>query len=57
MSLGGKIAGLMTSSWNKFPDKRVFVLLWFAAAVVGGVLIFSRVRSLNRIVLEKTGTT
>jgi POT family proton-dependent oligopeptide transporter len=57
MSLGGKIAGLMTSSWNKFPDKRVYFLLWFAAAVVGGVLIFSRVRSLNRIVLEKTGTT
>ncbi|GGB07722.1 hypothetical protein GCM10011511_34070 [Puia dinghuensis] len=55
MSLGSKVAGLMTSSWDKFPDKRVFFLIWFVAGVVGSVLIFSRIRSLNGIVREKTG--
>jgi POT family proton-dependent oligopeptide transporter len=55
MSLGGKIAGLMTSAWDKFPDKRSFFLVWFAAAMIGGILIFSRIKSLNRIVREKTG--
>lgn len=57
MSLGSKVAGLMTSSWNNFPDKRMYFLVWFVAAVIGGVLIFSRVKSLNRIVWEKTGST
>jgi len=55
MSLGSKVAGLMTSSWGKFPDKRVYFLIWFVAGIVGGVLIFSRIRSLNNIVREKTG--
>jgi POT family proton-dependent oligopeptide transporter len=55
MSLGSKVAGLMTSSWGKFPDKRVYFLIWFAAGIVGGVLIFSRIRSLNNVVREKTG--
>jgi proton-dependent oligopeptide transporter, POT family len=55
MSLGSKIAGLMTSSWDKFPDKRVYFLIWFIAGVIGSALIFSRIRSLNRIVREKTG--
>ncbi len=55
MSLGSKVAGLMTSSWGKFPDKRVYFLIWFAAGIIGGVLIFSRIRSLNNIVREKTG--
>ncbi|MDP4257951.1 MAG: peptide MFS transporter [Bacteroidota bacterium] len=57
MSLGSKVAGLMTSSWNKFPDKKIYFLVWIVAAVIGGVLIFSRVKSLNRILVEKTGTT
>lgn len=55
MSLGSKIAGLMTSSWDKFPDKRIYFLIWFAAGVIGSALIFGRIRSLNRIVREKTG--
>src|SRR6202012_2282437 len=55
MSLGSKVAGLMTSSWDKFPDKRVFFLIWFVAGVIGGGLFYSRVRWLNRVVLEKTG--
>ncbi|HWB91735.1 MAG TPA: peptide MFS transporter, partial [Puia sp.] len=35
MSLGSKFAGLMTSSWGSFPDKRVYFILWFIAGVVG----------------------
>jgi POT family proton-dependent oligopeptide transporter len=55
MSLGSKVAGLMTSSWDKFPDKRVYFIIWFVAAVIGGVLIYSRVGSLNQIMRNKTG--
>jgi proton-dependent oligopeptide transporter, POT family len=56
MSLGSKVAGLMTSSWNNFPDKKIYFLIWFVAAVIGGILIFSRVKSLNQILFEKTGS-
>ncbi|WP_431212227.1 hypothetical protein ACQ86N_41885 [Puia sp. P3] len=45
----------MTSSWDKFPDKRVYFLIWFTAGIIGGVLIFTRIKSLNAIVREKTG--
>jgi POT family proton-dependent oligopeptide transporter len=55
MSLGSKVAGLMTSSWGKFPDKRIYFIVWFVAAVIGGILIYSRIGSLNRIMREKTG--
>lgn len=55
MSLGSKIAGLMASSWDKFPDKRVYFLVYFVAGVLGSALLFSRIRSLNSVVKEKTG--
>lgn len=55
MSLGSKIAGLMASSWDKFPDKRVYFIVYFVAGVLGSALLFSRIRSLNAIVREKTG--
>jgi POT family proton-dependent oligopeptide transporter len=55
MSLGSKVAGLMTSSWGKFPDKRIYFLIWFVAAVIGGLLIFSRIRPLNNVLRNKTG--
>jgi POT family proton-dependent oligopeptide transporter len=54
MSLGSKVAGLWTSAWDKFPDKKVYFLVWFVAGILGSVLIFSRIRSLNRVVREKT---
>jgi POT family proton-dependent oligopeptide transporter len=56
LSLGGKVAGLMTSSWDNFPDKKIYFLIWFVAGMIGGVLIYSRVRSLDTIVREKTGS-
>src|SRR5262249_16047361 len=44
MSLGSKIAGLMASSWDKFPDKRVYFIVYFVAGVLGSALLFSRVK-------------
>lgn len=55
-SLGGKIAGVMTSFWDDFSDKKMFFLVLVIAAFVGGVLIFARLKSLNQIVREKTGS-
>jgi hypothetical protein len=43
----------MTSSWGKFPDKRIYFLIWFVAAVIGGLLIFSRIRPLNAILRKE----
>lgn len=55
-SLGGKVAGVMASFWDSFPDKKVFFGAIALAAVLGGLLIFSRLKSLNAVVKEKTGS-
>ncbi|MDQ2862063.1 MAG: MFS transporter, partial [Bacteroidota bacterium] len=55
-SIGGKIAGVMTSFWDNFTDKKVFFLILVVAAFIGGILIFSRIKSLNKIVKDKTGS-
>ena len=55
-SLGGKVAGVMAGFWDEIPDKRIFFGIIAIAAVLGGLLIFSRVKSLNQIVKEKTGS-
>ena len=54
-SIGGKIAGVMTSFWDDFTDKKMFFLILVAAAFIGGILIYSRIKSLNKIVKDKTG--
>lgn len=54
-SIGGKVAGVMTSFWDTFTDKKIFFLILVVAAFIGGILIFSRLKSLNAIVREKTG--
>ncbi len=54
-SIGGKIAGVMTSFWDNFTDKKMFFLLLVISAFIGGILIFSRLKFLNRVVREKTG--
>ena len=54
-SLGGKAAGIMASFWDSFTDKSIFFLILTVSAFIGGVLIFSRIKSLNAIVREKTG--
>lgn len=55
-AIGGKVAGIMTSFWDDFTDKKVFFLILVIAAFIGGILIFSRLKSLNSIVKEKTGS-
>ncbi len=55
-SIGGKVAGVMTSFWEDFTDKKMFFLILVAAAFIGGILIYSRIKSLNQIVKDKTGS-
>jgi POT family proton-dependent oligopeptide transporter len=55
-SLGGKIAGVMASFWDKIPDKRIFFGIITVAAFLGGLLIFTKIKSLNQIVKDKTGS-
>ena len=55
-SIGGKIAGVMTSFWDDFTDKKIFFLILVVGAFIGGVLIYSRIKSLNQILKDKTGS-
>ncbi len=55
-SLGGKVAGVMASFWDKMPDKRIFFGIITIAAILGGLLIFSRKKQLDQIVKDKTGS-
>lgn len=55
-SIGGKIAGVMTSFWDDFTDKKMFFLILVISAFIGGILIFTRLKSLNAIVKDKTGS-
>lgn len=55
-SLGGKVAGVMASFWTSFPDKKIFFGIIAVAAFLGGLWIFSRIKSLNQIVKDKTGS-
>jgi len=55
-SIGGKIAGVMTSFWDDFTDKKMFFLILVIAAFIGGILIYSRIKSMNQILKDKTGS-
>ena len=55
-SLGGKVAGVMASFWDKMPDKRIFFGIITVAAILGGLLIFAKVKTLDKIVKDKTGS-
>ena len=55
-SIGGKVAGVMTGFWDNFHDKKLFFLILVIAAFIGGILIYSRIKSLNQIVRDKTGS-
>ena len=53
-SLGGKIASVMASSWDNIHDKKIFFgIVLPVAAFIGGILIFIRVKSLDKIVKTK----
>ncbi len=55
-SIGGKLAGVMTSFWDDFTDKKMFFLILVVAAFIGGILIYSRIKTLNQVVKDKTGS-
>lgn len=55
-AIGGKVAGVMTSFWDDFTDKKMFFLILVISAFIGGILIFSRLKFLNKVVKEKTGS-
>ena len=55
-SIGGKIAGVMTTFWDDFTDKKMFFLLLVAAAFICGIFIYARLKSLNQVLREKTGS-
>lgn len=55
-SIGGKIAGVMTGFWDDFTDKKMFFMILVIAAFIGGILIYARIKSLNQIVRDKTGS-
>lgn len=55
-SIGGKVAGVMTGFWDDFQDKKLFFLILVIAAFIGGILIYSRIKTLNQIVKDKTGS-
>ena len=42
--------------WDDFTDKKMFFLILVVAAFIGGILIYARIKSLNEIVREKTGS-
>lgn len=56
ISIGGKIAGVMTTFWDDFTDKKMFFGVLVIAAFICGILIFTRLKSLNNILREKTGS-
>lgn len=56
ISIGGKVAGVMTTFWDDFTDKKIFFLILVIAAFIGGILIFSKIKSLNTILKDKTGS-
>ena len=39
-SLGGKVAGVMASFWDKMPDKKIFFGIVTIAAILGGAINF-----------------
>jgi proton-dependent oligopeptide transporter, POT family len=47
---------VMTTFWDDFTDKKLFFLILVVAAFIGGILIFVRLKSLNAIVKDKTGS-
>lgn len=55
-SLGGKVAGVMATFWDQMPDKKIFFGIIAIAAILGGLLIFSRIKTLDKIVRDKTGS-
>ena len=51
-SLGGKIAGVMASKWDKFDSKAIFFLIGAVAALIAGALLLLIRKRLAAVVDE-----
>ena len=56
VSLGGKIAGMMTGFWDHFDSKALFFGISAVAALVAGLLLFPLAKKLNTVVVEATAS-
>jgi POT family proton-dependent oligopeptide transporter len=54
-SIGGKLAGLMTTFWGSFLDKRDYFLILVIAAAIIGIIALVMSKWLAKIIHEKTG--
>jgi POT family proton-dependent oligopeptide transporter len=55
-SLGGKIAGVMASKWDKFDSKANFFLIGAVAALIAGALLLLIRKQLAEVVEEATAS-
>ena len=55
-SLGGKIAGVMASKWDKFDSKANFFLIGAVAALIAGALLLLVRKQLAEVVEEATAS-
>ena len=55
-SLGGKIAGVMASKWDKFDSKANFFLIGAVAALIAGALLLMVRKNLAEVVEEATAS-
>lgn len=54
ISLGAKIAGIMTGFWDHFDSKALFFGISAVAALIAGLLLFPLAKKLNKVVVEAT---
>lgn len=54
-SIGGKLAGLMTTFWGSFIDKRNYFLILVIAAAIAGLIALFISKRLAKTIYEKTG--
>jgi POT family proton-dependent oligopeptide transporter len=55
-SIGGKLAGLMTTFWGSFIDKRNYFLILVIAAGIAGLIALLISKRLAKAIYERTGT-
>ncbi|MDI9357569.1 MAG: peptide MFS transporter [Phycisphaerales bacterium] len=53
IAIGGKLAGIMTTYWDSFVDKKDYFLILTLAAVFGGFAILLKLKSLNEVMKDK----
>lgn len=52
ISVGNKLSGMLSSLWEKMPDKKNYFYLNFALVLAAGILMFAMLKWLNRVMKE-----